>query len=121
MQEYTPAGSSTAMKDIATFARLAASASGLTAPIANEVTIEIVAYFEIPKYRRKELHIGEPHGQKPDLDNILKTALDGIKKGLVIVDDCQVSHIVARKEWSDSSRLEVTIDTTTMARTAGSR
>lgn len=44
-----------------------------------------------PKYKRSEMD-GEPHCQKPDIDNLLKALLDS-----VYGDDCGVHEISARK------------------------
>jgi len=113
-QEYTPHTSDKTMNDIATFARLAWAGAGFTEPSSKCMAVEIRPLFEIPKYRRKELEDGEPHGQRPDADNICKSTLDGIKRGLLVVDDCQVSDLIVRKRWSSQpSRLEVSIEGTT--------
>lgn len=41
-----------------------------------------------------------PHGQKPDLDNVLKAVCDALQKAGVIEDDKQVSTITASKVWA---------------------
>ena len=41
-----------------------------------------------------------PHGQKPDLDNVLKAVCDALEKAGVIEDDKQVSTITASKMWA---------------------
>lgn len=46
-----------------------------------------------PKYQRNNLD-GQPHRQKPDIDNLIKALLDA-----VYGDDCGVSDISARKVW----------------------
>lgn len=43
---------------------------------------------------------GQPHTQKPDLDNCLKSLLDGMSRGSAWNDDDQVIEIVARKSWT---------------------
>lgn len=45
------------------------------------------------KYQRSKQD-GQPHRQKPDIDNLLKALLDS-----VYGDDCGVSDIAARKVW----------------------
>jgi len=70
------------------------------------VTLNIVAYFKIPKSREEE-ELGF-HLQRPDLDNIIKSVKDGLN-GVAYKDDSQVYGIYALKMWSWSSRVEVIV------------
>lgn len=45
---------------------------------------------------------------KPDVDNYIKIALDGLN-GLAFKDDNQITDIYARKRYSDEPRLEIEI------------
>lgn len=62
---------------------------------------------ELPVPACKRLHEGEPHGQRPDLDNLLKS-LDGLN-GVVWSDDCLVYGLEAMKLWSHNPRTEIRI------------
>lgn len=72
---------------------------------AGPVAITIAVWYEIPKSwskAKKDETIGEPHTSKPDLDNIVKSILDGLN-GTAWKDDAQVSIIRAGKRWWDRS------------------
>lgn len=55
----------------------------------------------------KKLHTGEPHTQRPDLDNLIKS-MDGLN-GVVFGDDCLVYAISASKMWSHDPHTEVEV------------
>ena len=44
--------------------------------------------------------VGESHAQKPDLDNMIKSVGDCLKK-----DDQTINEIIAKKFWSEESIL----------------
>lgn len=77
-------------------------------PIVGPVKVFLEAHLEIPKSRRKTTKEGDPHYIKPDLDNIIKAALDGIN-GIVFPDDCAVCQITASKAYSSTPRLSITV------------
>ena len=73
------------------------------------VSVEIIAFMEIPKswskVKRMEAEYGAlQHTTKPDLDNIIKAALDGISSGKIIMDDKQVTSIKAKKMYCHPDR-----------------
>ena len=49
---------------------------------------------------------GQPHRQKPDLDNLLKALLDA-----VFADDCRVWSYSASKIWSDQGGIRIVAGT----------
>jgi Holliday junction resolvase RusA-like endonuclease len=72
------------------------------------VHVDLVAFMDIPKswpkMKRLEAEYGAiRHMNKPDLDNIVKAALDGIV-GKVVLDDKQVHSIRARKVYCHPER-----------------
>jgi len=72
------------------------------------VSVEIIAFMEIPKswskVKRMEAEYGAlQHTTKPDLDNIVKAALDGME-GAVYASDKQVTSIKARKMYCHPDR-----------------
>jgi Holliday junction resolvase RusA-like endonuclease len=78
-------------------------------PTERFVSVEIIAFMEIPKswskVKRIEAEYGAlQHTTKPDLDNIIKAALDGISSGKIIMDDKQVTSIKARKMYCHPDR-----------------
>jgi len=72
----------------------------------------INAYFQIPTSvsgkKRTRMLIDEYPTKKPDLDNCIKSVADALN-GMAYEDDSQIVSIVARKFWSESPKLEVTI------------
>ena len=89
-------------------------------PLEGAVIVEITAYFPLNKgdYNSKgepnrrgmaKLSNGEPHTKKPDLDNLIKSILDGLGKANAWRDDSQVVAINARKAYSEEGRAIVRI------------
>ena len=82
-----------------------------------EVTID--AYYSIHKsYTKKQRHQIAESGSwmvrpgNPDLDNIVKSVLDGMN-GIVFRDDVQVVALRARKEWcpdDEQPRVDVKVE-----------
>jgi Holliday junction resolvase RusA-like endonuclease len=68
---------------------------------SGPVAIEARFVFRPPpswSERRKIETLGADHCQKPDLDNLLKSLLDGMNM-VVFADDAAVVQITARKQW----------------------
>jgi len=75
-------------------------------PYLGPVEVEIIAWLLKPKRTK---HPDHPAG-KPDLDNIVKVALDAITGAGVWKDDAQVVAMDARKVWTEEAEcLWVTI------------
>lgn len=77
--------------------------------------LSIDMYFKVPKSdtkKNKELKLANilRPSKKPDIDNVIKLILDALN-GVAYVDDVQVIELSARKFYSDTPRVEVTIDT----------
>lgn len=61
--------------------------------------------FELPmpdswSQKKKANHDGEPHRQKPDIDNLLKGLMDA-----VLEDDSGVHNVSAKKVWGEVGRI----------------
>jgi Holliday junction resolvase RusA-like endonuclease len=99
---YTPAKTKVWEQAIAYAARRAVRESSLW-PTRRDgpVAVDVDAVFPIPKSwpakRRLEAK-DEPHIVRPDLDNVVKSVLDGINK-VVVADDAQVVNISAIKRY----------------------
>ena len=74
-------------------------------PIAGPVRATITAVMRIPKTKKA---VGMPT-RRPDLDNVVKIALDGLN-GRAYVDDAQVVEIVARKLYGGEPGLEIEVE-----------
>ena len=77
------------------------------------IEIDLLFCFEIPKSyskkRRLDIQSGkEKYTKKPDIDNLIKSILDGLN-GVAFKDDNQVINITASKVYSDIARVEVEI------------
>tara|TARA_R100000664_G_C2742639_1_gene130849 strand:+ start:494 stop:934 length:441 start_codon:yes stop_codon:yes gene_type:complete len=79
-------------------------------PIGKFCHLEVIAFMEIPKSWSKVKQLEAEFGAikpitKPDLDNIIKAAKDGIS-GLdgIILDDKQVTSINAKKVYCNPER-----------------
>ena len=86
-------------------------------PITGPVRVEIIAVFEPPqswsKRKRAEL-MHAPHCQKPDGDNVLKAALDGLNR-IAFADDAQIAAMSVRKAWGPVAQTIVAVEPLTSA------
>jgi Holliday junction resolvase RusA-like endonuclease len=78
------------------------------------LSVEIVAYFSIPKSTSKKKHTQMLVKEllpikKPDIDNLAKTVLDSLN-GIAYHDDAQVCKCSIEKYYSDRPRIEVLIE-----------
>lgn len=78
------------------------------------VRIVITAYFKIPSSASKRDKLAMLEGdrrptKKPDIDNIVKAALDGLN-GKAFTDDAQVVELRAFKFYSPQPRVEVMVE-----------
>lgn len=86
-------------------------------PYPKEISLraEIRAYFAVPKSASKTKRDMMLKGQinptkKPDTDNIAKAILDALN-GIAYYDDAQIVALSISKQYSDSPRVEVCINT----------
>lgn len=88
---------------------IAAKEAGLAGEqIQGMVWVEMCFFFARPKshYRANgEVKPGAPkdHTQKPDIDNVVKAALDALTQIGVWRDDSQINNLAARKIWTESN------------------
>ena len=113
---YTPAKTVAYERTISIFAQVAASRMATRDEMLFEgpVMVTIHCHFGMPKSwsrKRKEAMLYEPHIQLPDLDNLVKSVLDGLNQTYGIWDDDkQVSAVTATKHWSEESSVLVRIE-----------
>jgi len=77
----------------------------IRSPLEGPVRLCAVFYFERPKsHFGKTIKASAPvyHTQRPDVDNLVKTILDGLN-GTAWHDDAQVVEIECRKEWANEA------------------
>lgn len=80
----------------------------------GELTATIKAYFPIVKSvgKKKSEQMRQElirHTKKPDADNLAKIVLDA-SNGLAYQDDSQIVHLEVDKYYSDTPRVEITIN-----------
>lgn len=80
--------------------------------VTTALRVELVIYKSIPKSfskaKRKLANEGKIYPiVKPDIDNYVKSVLDGLN-GVLFIDDKQIVDFRAVKKYSDNPRVEVT-------------
>jgi Holliday junction resolvase len=94
--------------------KLAFMNSGSEAYVNEEALIlKLEIYQAIPtsisKKKKKEMLEGKIHPtKKPDVDNVIKSVLDGLNK-VAYADDKQIIEIQARKKYGQEEKIEVEI------------
>lgn len=71
--------------------------------LKGAVKLDLVFVFKKAKTCKKTLHT-----QRPDIDNLLKSILDGLNK-VAFVDDCQVVELNSKKVFSDTDKILITV------------
>ena len=92
------------------FIRLLAS-EHFPEPMAGAVSLDVTAVFAPPKSwstRKTQQALGQPHQQRPDLDNIFKSVADGLN-GVAYADDSQITEFSCRKVWGEVAKTIVRI------------
>lgn len=112
---FTRSGHAYTPSDTRKYEQLFADAWGDIDPIEwLPVRIVVTAYFKIPKSASKADKLAMLEGdrrptKKPDIDNIVKAALDGLN-GVAFTDDSQVVELKAFKFYSPQPRVEVMVE-----------
>jgi Holliday junction resolvase RusA-like endonuclease len=72
----------------------------------NNYTLQPVLYIifniPVPEYKKNKIKIGDPHMQKPDVDNLVKGFMDSFGK-----DDGFVWNLCAVKRWAEKGSIEI--------------
>lgn len=98
---------------------LTAYKKGVSALLQGALELRLVVFREIPQSFSKKKHKEAEDGQiyptqRPDLDNYIKAALDGIgMKGLpkiIFSDDAQIVRITAEKRYSFNGQVGMAIE-----------
>lgn len=107
---YTP--STTQQYEMAV-ARACKKAMGGLRPKTTPVRVLVNVYKKIPAHVSKAAYVAMLSGEvrpmtRPDLDNVVKSVLDGCN-GIAYEDDCQVVVIVARCVYAECPSVSVKI------------
>lgn len=112
-RSYTPAKTKRAERAV----RILSAAYAPSAPLSGRLSVDLAFFFEPAKSwskkKRAAALAGElAHVTRPDIDNLIKLALDSLN-GLAWIDDTQIDEIRATKGYSDRARTRFRITTTT--------
>ena len=82
-------------------------------PLDGALAIEVSFYRPVQKSLSKKERARRLSGEhrptvKPDLDNYIKSALDGLN-GILWTDDARIVDLHAHKHYSDRPRIEITV------------
>ena len=81
-------------------------------PTEKPLKAKITVFFEVPtsysKKKKKEL-IGQPHANRPDIDNIVKIILDSLN-GLAYKDDNQIAKLEVEKVYGEQAKVILEIE-----------
>lgn len=79
-------------------------------PLENAVIIRVDFFYRPPKsWSEKKIKETPYHTSKPDLDNLLKSVLDGLNK-IAYKDDAQVFSVCATKQYSKEDKVVIQIE-----------
>ena|ERR1700722_6975990 len=69
-------------------------------PLYCGVKLVIIFYFQVKKKEDKEFVCEDfPHIVRPDIDNLEKSIMDGLNRG-ILKDDCQVHEVHKKKRFT---------------------
>ncbi|MEY9096323.1 RusA family crossover junction endodeoxyribonuclease [Paenibacillus sp. RC84] len=100
-------------RDFKDYVKLAASEHRPTSLLEHPLILEVNVYRSMPKSFSKKKALAAEDGlvlpiTKPDIDNYVKGIKDALK-GIIWKDDSQVADLIARKRYSSTPRIEITI------------
>jgi Holliday junction resolvase RusA-like endonuclease len=107
---YTPEKTKNYESDVAMMAK---AAMGSSEPLEGALEAFIYVTFPVPdSYSKKRteacLSNSEKHTKKPDLDNVIKSVIDGMDK-IVFENDSQITSIHATKVYGEAPKVEVIV------------
>lgn len=109
---YTPKKTVDFERTVALIAREAFNKSGLTEAFSGPIELLVQVFLKRPEYldpgkfkRKKISKDAIRHCKKPDLDNLVKSVMDGINKSGVWGDDKLVYHLDAQKYYVEHGSL----------------
>lgn len=73
-------------------------------PITGPVQLRVSFFMPRPKSMKAEQERNQPHVQKPDVDNLLKSTMDAMTEVAVWKDDAQVYAIEAGKWYARDNK-----------------
>lgn len=111
-QTYTPKKTVDFELAVALTAKQAMNADGFMA-CDEAVGVTVVIHRMPPVYwpkKKRAAHMGQAITSGPDIDNQVKSILDGLN-GVAYLDDCQVAALNAVRMWAPSDMFRVEVRT----------
>ena len=92
---------------------MAVAAMGGSKPLEGALEAFIYVTFAVPdSYSKKRteacLNDSEKHTKRPDLDNLIKSVIDGMEK-IVFLNDSQITSIYSTKVYGEVAKVEVLV------------
>jgi len=92
---------------------MAVAAMGGSKPLEGALEAFIYVTFAVPdSYSKKRteacLNDSEKHTKRPDLDNVIKSVIDGMDK-IVFLNDSQITSIHSTKVYGEIAKVEVLV------------
>jgi len=87
------------------------AAINIKQPLSGPVQIMVYCAFACPpswSAKKRAAHLGQPHTQRPDLDNLMKAVCDGMNR-VAYDDDGQIAQMTAIKVWAETAETVVTV------------
>mgnify|MGYP003386877123 CR=1 FL=1 len=81
-------------------------------PLEGPIGLTIIATFQPPaSWSKKKVaaHMGRPHVQRPDIDNISKAICDGLNR-IAFADDGQICALTMFKVWGEIEGTSVMVE-----------
>ena len=110
VQTYTPEKTKTYETEVA---MMASAAMGASEALEGALEAFIYVTYAVPasySKKRSEACLSglEKHTKKPDLDNVVKSVVDGMDK-IVFLNDSQITSIHATKVYGEIAKVEVMV------------
>ena len=107
---YTPEKTKTYESEVGMMAKVAMGASkALEGPLEAFIYVTFPVPTSYTKKRTEACLKGfEQHTKKPDLDNVVKSVIDGMDK-IVFDNDSQITSIHATKVYGETAKVEVLV------------
>jgi len=105
VRTFTPKETLRYEERIAAYARYHVEANPGPFPIDGPVQVDLTFVFRRPASRKNARYMD----RKPDLDNVIKSCIDGLANGGVLKTDSRVVTIHATKEYGDMPETRVVV------------
>jgi len=81
-------------------------------PFEGPVRVRVTAVFRPARswsQKKQREHLGRPHTQRPDFDNVMKAICDGLNR-IAYSDDAQIAECHVSKVWGHEDKTVVIVE-----------